>query len=155
MPHSIPKLLCCVMKPGISEGPSTNVWSNHLRRFWSFFDMTKDNLRVSILHPICILVKLGRVIRVRQVPDSEGDILGKVLGIVPVPFCKSIIKERDRKETNQQTAQQIESGFGRHLSTLCPPSRTTLQSPFQRKDSGEIKKILSPPYSDHRQKITR
>ena len=68
----------------------------------------KDDLRVSILHPICILVKLGRVIRVRQVPDSEGDILGKVLSIVPVPFCKSIIKERDRKETYQQTAQQIE-----------------------------------------------
>ena len=94
LPHNIPRSVLAVMKKGIFEGPSTNVWPNHLRWFWSFFDTKINGLRVSMLHPICILVKIGRVIWVRQVLDSEGYVLRKVLCIFAVPFCKSIIKDR-------------------------------------------------------------
>ena len=134
LPHNIPRSVLAVMKKGIFEGPSTNVWPNHLRWFWSFFDTKINGLRVSMLHPICILVKIGRVIWVRQVLDSEGYVLRKVLCIFAVPFCKSIIKDRykDNRGTYQPTSQQIELGFDRHLLILCLPSQTALQSPWKK-----------------------
>ena len=86
LPHSIPKLPLEVLKLGIWAGPSTSVWPNHLRKIFSYF-YVKVGLRVSILHPICIVVQLGRVIWVRKILHRESDVLWKVLSVVSVPFC--------------------------------------------------------------------
>ena len=67
-------------------------WSFHKRvaepseEVFSYFCVTVG-LRVFILHPICIVVQLGRVIWFRKVLDCESDVLWKVLSVVSVPFC--------------------------------------------------------------------
>ena len=135
LPHSIPKLPLEVLKLGIWAGPSTSVWPNHLRKFFSYFCVTVG-LRVSILHPICIVVQLWRVIWFREVLHRESDVLWKVLSVVSVPFCvcPALNPEEKTKWTYRQNAQQIELGSGRHLSTLCRPSKTTLRWPWRKQN---------------------